>query len=844
LLAQFEPGSRAPSVVPPVASPSLDRAAPTPATLAVVVVLFAASGCAALIYQVVWFEQLSLSLGSSAISLGVLLATFLGGLGLGSLVASRATASRLAPLLRYALLEAGIGALGLVTIAALPLLGGAYAALAGTGGMALPLRLVVAALALLPATLLMGATLPVAAAALRADPRSVGWLGACYGANAVGGVAGSLVAAFYLLRVHDAYVATFVAAALNVACAAVAALLARGRATVDAALERGAATAGPTVARPATRPSGGGTLTIYAATALSGMTALAAEVLWTRHLTLLIGGTVYAFALIVAMFLLGIGLGSAAGAAAARRVEPSPFGDFQGSRAALATTQALLGVAMASAAYALSRWLPYWPIDVTLPTTAAAALRLEALRTSIVALPAALLWGASFPLALAALLATGESEQRAIGRLYAANTLGAIGGALGTTFVLVVAIGSQRTQQLMILASAAAALLLIAASRGGRARRFAAGGGVAAALVLAALTVAPLPPELVAFGRFLPTRGLDANVVYVGEGVTASVAVSAEPDGTLTYHNAGKTQASTYAQDMRLQRMLGHLTTLLAQQPRTVLVIGLGAGVTAGAVSVDPAVERVVVAELEPLVPDVAAEYFGEVNFNVVTNSKVELAIDDGRHLLATTGERFDAITSDPLDPWVKGAAALYTREFWELCKERLTDGGVVTAFVQLYETTEEAVRSELATFFDVFPNGAVFANTVDGTGYDVVLVGRNGDAPIDLTRIQRRLESSANTRVAASLRAVGFDSTLDLMSTYVGDADSLAGWLDGAPRNTDRNLRLQYLAGEGLNVVVPGAIFAALVRSGPPPPTRPFTGTPAQLEELRQRLAGRHARH
>jgi hypothetical protein len=132
----------------------------------------------------------------------------------------------------------------------------------------------------------------------------------------------------------------------------------------------------------------------------------------------------------------------------------------------------------------------------------------------------------------------------------------------------------------------------------------------------------------------------------------------------------------------------------------------------------------------------------------------------------------------------------------------------------------------------------------VDGTGYDVVLVGRNGDAPIDLTRIQRRLESSANTRVAASLRAVGFDSTLDLMSTYVGDADSLADWLDGAPRNTDRNLRLQYLAGEGLNVVVPGEIFAALVRSGPPPPTRPFTGTPAQLEELRQRLAGRHARH
>ena len=163
-----------------------------------------------------------------------------------------------------------------------------------------------------------------------------------------------------------------------------------------------------------------------------------------------------------------------------------------------------------------------------------------------------------------------------------------------------------------------------------------------------------LPPELVAYGRFLPTRGLNANVVYVGEGVTASIAVTKEPDGTLTYHNAGKTQASTYPQDMRLQRMLGHLTTLVPTEPRSVLVIGLGAGITAGAVSLDPAVERVVVAELEPLVPTVAAAFFETHNYYVVTNDKVEIRIDDGRHLLATTAERFDAITSDPLDPGSK----------------------------------------------------------------------------------------------------------------------------------------------------------------------------------------------
>jgi spermidine synthase len=578
-----------------------------------------------------------------------------------------------------------------------------------------------------------------------------------------------------------------------------------------------------------------GVRTVYIAAAVSGMTALAAEVLWTRHLSLLLGGTVYTFASIVAVFLLGIGLGSAAGAAIGRRFDPAN---------ALALCQTLLAVALAAGAYALSESLPYWPIDVTLPTTGAAALQLDLLRVCLVALPAALLWGASFPLALAAAVAAGAQARRAVGRLYAANTLGAIVGALGTTFVLVVAIGSQRSQQLMIAASGAAALVLLLAAGERAATRRLAAGAAAALVAVAALTVRPLPPELIAFGRFLPTRGFDANVVYVGEGLTASVAVSAEPNGTLTYHNAGKTQASTYPQDMRLQRMLGHLTTLVPERARTVLVIGLGAGITAGAVSIDPVVERVVVAELEPLVPAVAAEYFGAPNFDVVTNDKVEIRIDDGRHLLATTAERFDAITSDPLDPWVKGAAALYTREFWELCAARLNDGGAVTVFVQLYESTEDAVRSELATFFDVFPNGAVFANTVQATGYDAVLVGRKGDAPIDLARLERRLDGSDYEAVASSLRSVGFDSALDLMSTYAADAESLAPWLAGAARNTDRDLRLQYLAGEGLNVLAADEIFAALVGPGPAFPAHWFAGTPAQLEELEQRLAGRRGQY
>ena len=812
--------------------------------------LFAAGGCAALIYEVVWVQLLSLTIGASALSLGVLLATYLGGMCIGSLALARFVSAQRHPLRVYALLELGIGVLGAAALYAIPALGGAYAAWPGSGAANLAGRVLVAALCVLPPTILMGATLPaVARWRVLAARRGIAGLGFLYAANTGGAVAGSVLAGFYLLRTYDVEVATFVAVALNLCIAAAAAGLAayaRPARSAPAAVSVVAAAApvsavSAAAPAPAPAPYDSTRWPIYVATALSGAAALSAEVLWTRHLSLLFGGTVYTFALIIAVFLLGLGAGSGVGTALARRLNP---------RLAFAGCQLLSCVAMAWAAYSIGRWLPFWPLDVTQPSTAAIALQLDLLRTAWAVLPGALLWGASFPLALAAAAVTarsrasaGDDARRLVGGLYAANTLGAIAGSLATTFVLVAWLGSALAQQVAILGAACAALLLVLSGETARrsaAVRSAAALGIAVLALASVYAVPPLPPALVAYGRFLPTRGGDANVVYVGEGLTASIAVTREPSGVLTYHNAGKTQASTYPQDLRLQRMLGHSATLFAGSPRSVLVIGLGAGITAGAVSLDPAVERIVVAEIEPLVPQAAARYFSEPNFGVVGNPKVELRVDDGRHVLATTREKFDAITSDPLDPWVKGAAALYTREFWELCKARLNEGGVVTVFLQLYESSDEAVKSEIATFFEAFPNGALFANTVEGLGYDAVLLGRADDAPIDIDRIERRLESAAYARVAGSLREVGIDSALDLAGTYAGQAADLARWLDGAAINTDRNLRLQYLAGDALNEQRADAIFAALSAHTMRFPRGLFTGSPARLEALRQRIAAR----
>src|SRR5690606_12817313 len=179
----------------------------------------------------------------------------------------------------------------------------------------------------------------------------------------------------------------------------------------------------------------------------------------------------------------------------------------------------------------------------------------------------------------------------------------------------------------------------------------------------------------------------------------------------------------------------------------------------------------------------------------------------------------------------------LYTREFWRLVRSRLNPGGVVTVFVQLYESTEDAVRSEIATFFDVFPKGAVFANTVRGAGYDVVLLARAGDASIDVDRIGERLELPEYARVAASLREVGFRSAADLLGTYAGGREDLAEWLDGAEINTDRNLRLQYLAGEGLNAYRADEIFARMTSAGVVFPDWLFTGSDEALAAVRRAL-------
>jgi spermidine synthase len=219
----------------------------------------------------------------------------------------------------------------------------------------------------------------------------------------------------------------------------------------------------------------------------------------------------------------------------------------------------------------------------------------------------------------------------------------------------------------------------------------------------------------------------------------------------------------------------------------------------------------------------------------VDNTAKVKIHIDDARHFLLTTDQMFDAITSDPLDPWVKGAATLYTVEFFDLVKRRLNPGGVVTLFVQLYESNTAAVKSEIGTFFQAFPNGVVWGNTNNGQGYDLVLMGQVDPIKIDIDEMDAKLSSPEFAEVAQSLREVGFNSAVDLFATYAGQPGDLKPWLADAQINRDRNLRLQYLAGLGLNLYQSGPIYAEMISYASRFPEGLFVGSEEKLQELRQ---------
>jgi spermidine synthase len=787
-------------------------------------VLFAGSGCSALIYEVVWYQLLQLTIGSTAISLGILLATFMGGLCIGSLALPRLLPIH--PLRAYAGIEAGIACFGLLELVLIPAIDHFYI-VAAQGGMAGMLaRGLVCAVALLPPTILMGASLPAISRFVTAAPgasQGAAWWGLLYAANTLGAVTGCLAAGFYLLRLTNMTTTSFVAAGINLVVAAASFALAmavKSDAPVTAE-----------VTPQARRDSRWEDWAPHIVIAISGACALGAEIIWTRLLGLMFGATVYAFSIILAVFLVGLVIGTASGSAWLRRTDAR-----LAPRWALGWAQILNVLAMAWTATMIADAIPYWPIDPTLSPSPRFIFEIDFVRALTAMLPPTILWGASFPLAFAAVKSGGPG--RVVGGVYAANTFGAIFGALGVSLVLIPWIGTQNSQRVLMALSAAGGLVLLApAARQASVAAFAAGVAALAACLFLIMGVDRVPDELIAYGRRMPMNAGKSTILFTGEGRNTSIAVSRwHEDNSLQFHVAGKVEASTNTLDMVLQRMLGHLAAAQIPDPHSVLIVGFGAGVTAGSFTTYPSVKRIVICELEPLIPPTSTKYFAAQNYDVMHDPRTQIVYDDARHFVLTTPEKFDIITSDPIHPFVKGSAALYSKDYFESVKAHLNPDGVVTQWVPLYESDIAVVKSEIATFMAVFPGAMVFANTDNGGGYDLALVGQNHPHPIDLDTVRQKLDQPAYVKALTSLQNVGFDSTTELFATYAGNQADLKPWLADAQINHDDDLRLQYLAGLALNVSEDDKIYKAIL-SYRTKDNLPFRGSPPAMAAFGLRM-------
>jgi spermidine synthase len=688
-----------------------------------VAALLWASGACALVYQIGWLRELRLIFGASTAASAAVLAVFIGGLGAGGLLLGPRADRHPRPLLFYARLETFVALSAAATPLLLSLVRQLYIGVGGTAALGLTagtlVRLVLSAAILAVPTILMGGTLPAAArAATRGGDIGRRDVAALYGLNTLGAVIGCLVATFFMLEVFGTRQTLWLAAAVNLLLAIIARQMDRSlmpAAELDAA-EAPSATGAPEA------PAG----FVLVASGLAGFAFFLMELVWYRMLGPLLGGSVFTFGLILALALAGIGIGGLL------------YALVGANRPAT-----LAGFAMTCLVEAIALVIPYAAGDrlallalVLLPLGQVAFnahMAAWAFVTAAVVLLPAIAAGYQFPL-LIALLGRGRDRLgRQVGLTYAANTLGAIGGSLAGGFGLLPwlsAPGAWRFAALLLTALGGGAALVAAGRRASRGALVAPAALAAAAV---ALTLAPGPSAVWRHSGIGAGRAGIAiesanqlhdwrqrrqrNVVREGDGVESTVALGLEPAGYSFLVN-GKSDGGARS-DASTQVMLGLTGALLNPQARRALVIGLGTGSTAGWLGAIPAMERVDVVELEPLVLDIARAC-RDVNMNALENPKVHVTIGDAREALLTSRERYDLIASEPSNPFRAGVASLFTQEYYQAARDRLADDGLFVQWVQAYEIDGRTFRTVYATMASVFPHLEAW----QGAPNDLFLVG------------------------------------------------------------------------------------------------------------------------
>ncbi len=728
--------------------------------------IFFFSGASALAFETLWFHQAGLAFGNSVWASSLVLAGFMGGLAAGNALAARLGARVRDPVRAYAACELVIPGAGVALVYGLPRLGPALAGVLPTFGDAPlllnALRFSLAFLLLLVPSAAMGATLPLLTEVLVGSEAGFGRvLGRLYGWNTLGAVAGTLATEGFGIALLGIRGTALAAGALTLGAAAAAlALAARRTPRPRSALARPEAGRG---ARSA----------FLAAACLSGFLLLALEVVWFRLLSLFVMEYSASFALMLGTVLCGIALGGFAGSLWLRLVP--------GAHRHAAAPAWLAGAACV-ASYALS------PRYLALSGTALIEDPLGILRLAVpLMLPTAFLSGLGFTLLGAGLRQRLPSEAGASGALTFANTVGAAAGALAGGFVLLPALGMERSLFALALGYVVAGLAAFVAAP----RRLAL---LPATLALAAAALFPFGTLVrhhlpVAIERW--TRHSAHRPVFVQEGLTGTIVYLEHLafDGRPIAHRLltnGYSMSGTSGRNRRYMQLFVYLPVALRPEPRDALLISYGVGSTARALVQTRSLEHVDVVDISRAILEASSVVYPDPAQHPLHDPRVAVHVEDGRYFLQTTARRYDLITGEPPPPKLAGVANLYTREYFSLMRERLNEGGVASYWLPLHSLSETSAKSVLRAFCDVFEDCSLW----HGNHLDLVMVGSRGLARgPDAEAFARQWSDPV---VAGEMRELGFERAEQLGALFVADAEQLREWTrDALPIVDDRPRRI-----------------------------------------------------
>jgi len=774
---------------------------------ALIYALFLLSGCTGLVYEVVWSRELIFVLGGTTYAITTVLVAFMSGLGIGSYTAGRICDRLHQPGRIYGYLEIVIGlyALAIPLLLSLvePLYRLLYPSVADMPGLLTAARFLVSAFVLLLPATCMGATLPILVRYITREGlpfgRSVSLL---YGINTFGAMLGTVAAGFWLIPVFGLTKATLVAASANLLIGITAIIVFRSSAELGVGESAQQKKPSPPETKTHKKKHAKNTvsgllvisdrlrLAVLIAFGLSGFAAMVYQIAWTRALVMCVGSSTYAFTCILSAFIFGLAIGSLAIAHWVDRLRQPVL------------IVGVLQLAIAMSAIVIVPIHSHIPIlikNLVVQHKENFGILLAyqfALIIAITIVPTFLM-GAIFPLVTRIIAIKDGATGAAVGRAYAVNTIGTVTGSFLAGFVMIRSevLGVQNSIVTAALLNALIGAWLVLHSRppGVSATRRAMAVVPAVLYVpIIALAAGRWNRELLTSGPYLGFDRQQDNrkVIFYSEGVDLTVSVTRLTDrpDALSMEVNGKVDASLQPSDMPTQLLLGHLPSLLTNDGKRACVIGLGSGITLGAVARHPSYKQIDCVEISDDVIE-AAKWFSPYHYNVLKDDpRIRMIRGDGRNHLLLTDQMYDMIVSEPSNPWIAGVANLFTKEFFSLCEQRLNQEGRLCVWLHGYSISVDDFKMVIHTLSDVFPSVTIWQSIWD----DYLLIAGRTPFAIRLDDLLRRFNEPS---VRADLYRAGLSNLSQILGTFITSGDPLRTWAESSAINNDDNALLEFSA-------------------------------------------------